>query len=136
MGFTEINSEVFQRIMVAFRQSKSYFEAFRPTDRNSLTCVLVIFLTYLMVTNFFWMFVEGLYLYILAVKTFSIEVVRIQVYALIGWESDLRDSIPFKVVSFSIHALLHSLQLFLDNSSGTKFLEDSSGDSPFLPKAL
>ncbi|GBL86600.1 Diuretic hormone receptor [Araneus ventricosus] len=38
-----------------------------------------------MVTNFFWMFVEGLYLYILAVKTFSIEVVRIQVYALIGW---------------------------------------------------
>ncbi|XP_035219201.1 diuretic hormone receptor-like [Stegodyphus dumicola] len=38
-----------------------------------------------MVTNFFWMFVEGLYLYILAVKTFSIEVVRMQVYALIGW---------------------------------------------------
>ncbi|GFY76686.1 diuretic hormone receptor [Trichonephila inaurata madagascariensis] len=57
-----------------------------PTVEGSkLTCVLVIFLTYLMVTNFFWMFVEGLYLYILAVKTFSIEVVRIQVYALIGW---------------------------------------------------
>ncbi|GFT48757.1 diuretic hormone receptor, partial [Nephila pilipes] len=57
-----------------------------PTVEGSkLTCILVIFLTYLMVTNFFWMFVEGLYLYILAVKTFSIEVVRIQVYALIGW---------------------------------------------------
>ncbi|XP_054724241.1 diuretic hormone receptor-like [Uloborus diversus] len=54
-------------------------------EGSKVTCILVILLTYLMVTNFFWMFVEGLYLYILAVKTFSIEVVRIHVYALIGW---------------------------------------------------
>lgn len=48
-------------------------------------CGLYIVLTYLMGTNFFWMFVEGLYLYILVVKTFSVEVVRIHVYAFIGW---------------------------------------------------
>ncbi|KAL3235387.1 hypothetical protein MRX96_022420 [Rhipicephalus microplus] len=46
---------------------------------------LYIVLTYLMGTNFFWMFVEGLYLYILVVKTFSVELVRIHVYAFIGW---------------------------------------------------
>ncbi|KAL1467626.1 hypothetical protein MTO96_025997 [Rhipicephalus appendiculatus] len=48
-------------------------------------CFLYIVLTYLMGTNFFWMFVEGLYLYILVVKTFSVELVRIHVYAFIGW---------------------------------------------------
>ncbi|XP_023225322.1 diuretic hormone receptor-like [Centruroides sculpturatus] len=52
---------------------------------NEVTCILILLLTYLLGTNFFWMFVEGLYLYILAVKTFSIEVVRIHVYAFIGW---------------------------------------------------
>ncbi|XP_077553885.1 diuretic hormone receptor-like [Haemaphysalis longicornis] len=48
-------------------------------------CFLYIVLTYLMGTNFFWMFVEGLYLYILVVKTFSIELVRVHVYAFVGW---------------------------------------------------
>ncbi|XP_076327793.1 diuretic hormone receptor-like [Tachypleus tridentatus] len=48
-------------------------------------CILTIFLTYLMGTNFFWMFVEGLYLYILVVKTFSIESIKFHVYATIGW---------------------------------------------------
>ncbi|XP_065299237.1 diuretic hormone receptor-like isoform X2 [Dermacentor albipictus] len=52
---------------------------------QSAACGLYIVLTYLMGTNFFWMFVEGLYLYILVVKTFSVEVVRIHVYAFIGW---------------------------------------------------
>lgn len=56
-----------------------------PGIFHDAACVLVIFLTYLMITNFFWMFVEGLYLYILVVKTFSIEFVKFWVYALIGW---------------------------------------------------
>ncbi|KAM7303014.1 hypothetical protein ISCGN_018522 [Ixodes scapularis] len=46
---------------------------------------MYVVLTYLMGTNFFWMFVEGLYLFILVVKTFSIELVRMHVYAFIGW---------------------------------------------------
>ncbi|XP_076365759.1 diuretic hormone receptor-like [Tachypleus tridentatus] len=48
-------------------------------------CVLVIFLTYLLGTNFFWMFVEGLYLYVLVVKTFSFEIFKVQIYAFVGW---------------------------------------------------
>ncbi|CAN8021908.1 unnamed protein product [Ixodes persulcatus] len=48
-------------------------------------CFLYIVLTYLMGTNFFWMFVEGLYLYILVVKTFSVDAVRMHVYVFIGW---------------------------------------------------
>lgn len=50
-----------------------------------VACYLVILLTYLMVTNFFWMFVEGLYLYMLVVKTFSVEKIKLQTYVFIGW---------------------------------------------------
>nr|XP_046920087.1 corticotropin-releasing factor receptor 1-like isoform X1 [Dermatophagoides farinae] len=55
-----------------------------PTSQKA-SCITVILLTYLMGTNFFWMFVEGLYLYILVVKTFSIEFVKITNYLIIGW---------------------------------------------------
>ncbi|XP_054719117.1 diuretic hormone receptor-like [Uloborus diversus] len=54
-------------------------------------CYLTIFLTYLMGTNFFWMFVEGLYLFILVVKTFSVDNIKMYVYALIGWAYLLSD---------------------------------------------
>ncbi|XP_022258301.1 diuretic hormone receptor-like [Limulus polyphemus] len=36
-------------------------------------------------TNFFWMFVEGLYLFILVVKTFSTKRMKFYVYVIIGW---------------------------------------------------
>ncbi|GIX78705.1 diuretic hormone receptor [Caerostris darwini] len=50
-----------------------------------VACFLVILLTYLMATNFFWMFVEGLYLYMLVVKTFSIDKIQFRTYVCIGW---------------------------------------------------
>ncbi|GBM08798.1 Diuretic hormone receptor [Araneus ventricosus] len=50
-----------------------------------VACFLVILLTYLMGTNFFWMLVEGLYLYMQVVKTFSIENINLKIYAAIGW---------------------------------------------------
>ncbi|XP_013771881.1 diuretic hormone receptor-like [Limulus polyphemus] len=49
------------------------------------SCILVVILTYSMGTNFFWMFVEGLYLFVLVVRTFSTEGVKFYIYALIGW---------------------------------------------------
>ncbi|XP_067129156.1 diuretic hormone receptor-like [Centruroides vittatus] len=52
---------------------------------TKIACLLIIMLTYLMGTNFFWMFVEGLYLYILVVKTFSVDMVKFSVYLGIGW---------------------------------------------------
>ncbi|XP_076349242.1 diuretic hormone receptor-like isoform X2 [Tachypleus tridentatus] len=53
--------------------------------KTKTACILTIFLTYLMGTNFFWMFVEGLYLYILVIKTFSIDFIKFHLYAAIGW---------------------------------------------------
>ncbi|GIX97174.1 hypothetical protein CDAR_386861 [Caerostris darwini] len=40
-------------------------------------------------TNFFWMFVEGLYLFILVVKTFTVDNVKLYVYTTIGWGESL-----------------------------------------------
>lgn len=50
-----------------------------------LECLLYIILIYFNVTTFFWMFIEGLYLYILVLKTFSIERVKKHTYLFIGW---------------------------------------------------
>ncbi|XP_015782298.1 diuretic hormone receptor-like [Tetranychus urticae] len=48
-------------------------------------CFLYILLTYFTASSFFWMFLEGLYLYILVVRTFSIERINLILFALIGW---------------------------------------------------
>lgn len=49
------------------------------------SCYTAIFMAYFIGTNFLWMFVEGLYLYILVVKTFSIELVNLHKYYAIGY---------------------------------------------------
>ncbi|GFS61359.1 diuretic hormone receptor [Nephila pilipes] len=67
-------------------------------EANKVACFLFIMLTYLMGTNFFWMFVEGLYLYILVVKTFSVETVKMHVYAAIGWGLPAAMIIPWAIV--------------------------------------
>ncbi|XP_060529993.1 diuretic hormone receptor-like isoform X2 [Cylas formicarius] len=57
--------------------------------RNQLgvvTCVFAVtLLHYFHITTFFWMFVEGLYLYILVVRTLTRESFKLRVYAVIGW---------------------------------------------------
>ncbi|XP_073953804.1 diuretic hormone receptor isoform X2 [Choristoneura fumiferana] len=47
--------------------------------------ILVICMHYFYLTNFFWMLVEGLYLYMLVVETFTAENIKLKVYATIGW---------------------------------------------------
>ncbi|XP_037903274.1 diuretic hormone receptor isoform X2 [Hermetia illucens] len=47
--------------------------------------ILVTLFHYFSLTNFFWMLVEGLYLYMLVVKTFSGDNIRFTIYAIIGW---------------------------------------------------
>ncbi|XP_049294904.1 diuretic hormone receptor-like isoform X2 [Anopheles funestus] len=50
------------------------------------SCVIfVTLLHYFTLTNFFWMLVEGLYLYMLVVETFSGDNLRFNMYAAIGW---------------------------------------------------
>ncbi|XP_070501331.1 diuretic hormone receptor-like isoform X1 [Chironomus tepperi] len=56
------------------------------TGSSTVGCVLsAIFLHYFMLTNFFWMMVEGLYLYMLVVQTFSGDNIRFNLYFIIGW---------------------------------------------------
>lgn len=40
---------------------------------------------YLLVTNFFWMLVEGLYLHMFIVWAFSLERIRFWHYVVLGW---------------------------------------------------
>ncbi|XP_025266656.1 diuretic hormone receptor isoform X2 [Camponotus floridanus] len=53
---------------------------------NIPTCVtLFSLLHYFHLTNFFWMFVEGLYLYLLVVKTFTGDNIKLRLCLVIGW---------------------------------------------------
>ncbi|CAG9123783.1 unnamed protein product [Plutella xylostella] len=54
------------------------------TDQPSCM-ILVICMHYFYLTNFFWMLVEGLYLYMLVVETFTAENIKLKVYTTIGW---------------------------------------------------
>lgn len=47
-------------------------------------CVTTIF-NYFVVTNFFWMFVEGCYLHTAIVMTYSTEHLRKWLFLFIGW---------------------------------------------------
>ncbi|XP_074597183.1 diuretic hormone receptor-like isoform X2 [Brevipalpus obovatus] len=52
---------------------------------SRIVCWLYLLLPYFTSTQFFWMFIEGLYLYILVVKTFSGDNIKLYFYHLIGW---------------------------------------------------
>ncbi|CAK9823186.1 Diuretic hormone receptor [Anthophora retusa] len=50
------------------------------------TCVVFLFLlNYFQLTNYFWMFVEGLYLFLLVVKTFTGDNIKLRLCLVIGW---------------------------------------------------
>ncbi|KDR16173.1 Diuretic hormone receptor, partial [Zootermopsis nevadensis] len=60
-------------------------------QEDTTSCVvLVVLLHYFHLTNFFWMFVEGLYLYMLVVETFTGENIKLRVYVIIGWGRSIR----------------------------------------------
>ncbi|GLG92730.1 Diuretic hormone receptor, partial [Gryllus bimaculatus] len=54
-------------------------------ENGGLCSVLAVLMHYFYLTNFFWMFVEGLYLFLLVVATFTGEKVKLQIYIIIGW---------------------------------------------------
>ncbi|KAI5635112.1 7 transmembrane receptor (Secretin family) domain-containing protein [Phthorimaea operculella] len=56
------------------------------SHQDQTSCViLVTCMHYFYLTNFFWMLVEGLYLYMLVVETFTAENIKLKVYTTIGW---------------------------------------------------
>ncbi|XP_073970041.1 diuretic hormone receptor-like isoform X2 [Rhodnius prolixus] len=62
----------------------SSIQVYVKTD-PAICMVLFILLHYLILTNYFWMFVEGLYLYMLVVETFTRENINLRAYLAIGW---------------------------------------------------
>jgi len=52
---------------------------------QGLCKLMVALFNYLLLTNFFWMLVEGLYLHTVIVWTFSIDHLRLRHYAALGW---------------------------------------------------
>ncbi|XP_047497824.1 diuretic hormone receptor-like, partial [Penaeus chinensis] len=52
---------------------------------GQLFCSLVLIFHFLHLANFSWMFIEGLYLYLSVVKTFSVEKIKLRLYLLLGW---------------------------------------------------
>ncbi|XP_053211117.1 diuretic hormone receptor-like [Panonychus citri] len=70
-------------IATATLQDNSLVAAYKISFHG--VCFLYILLTYFTATSFFWMFLEGLYLYILVVRTFSIERINVILFSLIGW---------------------------------------------------
>ncbi|XP_046678521.1 diuretic hormone receptor-like [Homalodisca vitripennis] len=82
---------------------------------NSLFCaVLVVLLHYFHLTNFFWMFVEGLYLYILVVETFNRKHIKLRAYIFIGWGSPLVFILVWAVAK-SIHLYQQTAQMHSDS---------------------
>ncbi|XP_068970453.1 diuretic hormone receptor-like isoform X1 [Bombus flavifrons] len=50
------------------------------------TCIVFLsLLNYFQLTNYFWMFVEGLYLFLLVVKTFTGDNIKLRLCLVIGW---------------------------------------------------
>nr|XP_031841043.1 diuretic hormone receptor-like isoform X1 [Nomia melanderi] len=50
------------------------------------TCIVFLsLLNYFQLTNYFWMFVEGLYLFLQVVKTFTTNNVKLRLFLVIGW---------------------------------------------------
>lgn len=54
-------------------------------ESKAVCMILVILLNYFYLATFFWMFVEGLYLYILVVETLTRENFKIKIYLMVGW---------------------------------------------------
>ncbi|XP_015518859.1 diuretic hormone receptor [Neodiprion pinetum] len=60
------------------------------THTDLPTCITILsILQYFYLTNFFWMFVEGLYLYLLVVKTFTGDNIKLRLCLIIGWGTPL-----------------------------------------------
>ncbi|KAK7065260.1 Corticotropin-releasing factor receptor 2 [Halocaridina rubra] len=61
------------------------FQTVQHHLQEELECVFYATIQYFMITNFMWMFIEGSYLYMLVVRPFEVEKIRLRSYVLIGW---------------------------------------------------
>eukprot|EP00058_Branchiostoma_floridae_P023330 XP_002608820.1 hypothetical protein BRAFLDRAFT_89688 [Branchiostoma floridae] len=76
--------------------------------------VAVTLFNYFQVTNFFWMFVEGLYLHIMIAHAFGTERIKFWVYAMIGWCVPVPIIVPWMMVKI----FLKNERCWIDTSGG------------------
>nr|QRN45474.1 diuretic hormone receptor CRF-DH isoform X2 [Carausius morosus] len=88
--------------------------------------VLTILLHYFLLTTYFWMFVEGLYLYMLVVETFSAESIKLRVYIAIGWGAPLL----IVVLWFVVKSLT---PIPIQKEHNTEFLQDCMSSPWMVP---
>ena len=70
----------FQHFMVMFHDRED------PLSTLSIiNCILHVLLRYFHLTNFFWMFVEGLYLFLQVQASFSVASLKLRHCVSIGW---------------------------------------------------
>lgn len=79
--------------------------------------ILVILFHYFSLTNFFWMLVEGLYLYMLVVETFSSDKLKFKMYAILGWVCPAIIIMIWAIVKSVITTELGKYDLGLDQMS-------------------
>ncbi|XP_059620358.1 diuretic hormone receptor [Phlebotomus argentipes] len=75
---------------------------------------LVTIFHYFSLTNFFWMLVEGFYLYVLVIESFSRDRLKFNAYAAIGWGAPALFVITWAVVK-GIASNSHALQVAPNN---------------------
>lgn len=56
-----------------------------PFSSERLHCMLFVVLNYFLAASYFWMFVEGLYLYLLVMQTFSVDKIPLLFYNVLGF---------------------------------------------------
>nr|XP_039255657.1 corticotropin-releasing factor receptor 2-like isoform X1 [Styela clava] len=62
------------------------FISYQSRQSNAVFCrILVTIFNYTQATNYFWMFVEGLYLHMMVVLAYSYDRIKLGVYLAIGW---------------------------------------------------
>ncbi|XP_078572469.1 corticotropin-releasing factor receptor 2-like isoform X1 [Branchiostoma floridae x Branchiostoma japonicum] len=82
---------------------------------NSWHCrVAVTLFNYFHVTNFFWMFVEGLYLHMMVAHAFGTERIKCWMYAVIGW------CVPIPIILswVIVMSLLQDERCWVDSTTG------------------
>ncbi|XP_023322237.1 diuretic hormone receptor [Eurytemora carolleeae] len=93
-------------------------------------CVSLVFLRYFHLATFFWMFVEGLYLFVQVIATFSVENANMKLrhYFLIGW------GIPFVIV-FLWAILTYRRSQYIYNISYNETQVEVPPGCPFIEKS-
>ncbi|XP_040578062.1 diuretic hormone receptor isoform X3 [Lepeophtheirus salmonis] len=101
----------------------SAFQTVMTSNNGSayIWCISIVFLRYFHLSTFFWMFVEGLYLFVQVIATFSVEnsTFKLRHYLIIGWGIPLMIIILWSTLTANSSSTIMSTWLNYDESNLT-----------------